>query len=127
MGISDYRYRSYIVVTEQAGLKRNGVQDFVTLRATALIITLFSFYMTYFFIATPVVTFEIWKDLFSSIFMKVFTFITLVAIMYHVRIGLWQVLTDYVKGPGLRATLQYVLNIIAFVYVAVGLFVLWGV
>ncbi|GAC14291.1 succinate dehydrogenase, hydrophobic membrane anchor protein [Aliiglaciecola lipolytica] len=115
------------MVTEQASLKRNGVQDFVTLRATALIITLFSFYMAYFFIATPVITYDVWVSLFSGIFMKVFTFITLVAIMYHVKIGLWQVLTDYVKAPGLRATIQYVLNIIAFVYVVVGLFVLWGV
>jgi succinate dehydrogenase / fumarate reductase membrane anchor subunit len=47
--------------------------------------------------------------------------------MIHVRIGLWQVLTDYVKASGLRAIIQYVLNIIAFGYVAVGLFVLWGV
>lgn len=127
MDTGNYRYRSHIVVTEQASLKRNGVQDFVTLRATALIITLFSFYMAYFFIATPVITYDVWVSLFSGIFMKVFTFITLVAIMYHVKIGLWQVLTDYVKAPGLRATIQYVLNIIAFVYVVVGLFVLWGV
>ncbi|WJG10964.1 succinate dehydrogenase, hydrophobic membrane anchor protein [Aliiglaciecola sp. LCG003] len=115
------------MVTNQASLKRNGVQDFVTLRATALLITLFSFYMMYFFISTPTVTFEVWQDLFSGMFMKVFTLATLIAVMFHVRIGLWQILTDYVKAPGLRATLQYVLNIIAFVYVAVGLFVLWGV
>ena len=47
--------------------------------------------------------------------------------MLHVRIGLWQVLTDYIKPTGLRAGIQYVLNLIAFAYVAVGLFVLWGV
>ncbi|MEC8491151.1 MAG: succinate dehydrogenase, hydrophobic membrane anchor protein, partial [Pseudomonadota bacterium] len=56
-----------------------------------------------------------------------FTLAALVAVMIHVRIGLWQVLTDYVKSAGLRAGLQYILNIIAFGYVAVGLFVLWGV
>jgi succinate dehydrogenase / fumarate reductase membrane anchor subunit len=59
--------------------------------------------------------------------MKVFTLAALVSVMIHVRIGLWQVLTDYVKPTGLRAIIQYVLNIIAFVYVAAGLFVLWGV
>lgn len=115
------------MVTNQASLKRNGVQDFVTLRATAAIITLFSFYMGWFFICTPDVTYEIWRDLFSGMFMKVFTLATLIAIMFHVRIGLWQVLTDYVKSTGLRMVLQYVLNIMAFVYAAVGLFVLWGV
>jgi succinate dehydrogenase / fumarate reductase membrane anchor subunit len=115
------------MVTNQASLKRDGVQDYVTLRATALIITLFSFYMCWFFISTPTITFEIWRELFSGIAMKVFTAATLIAIMMHVRIGLWQVLTDYVKPAGLRASLQFLLNIIAFIYAAVGLFVLWGV
>lgn len=115
------------MVTNQASLKRDGVQDYVTLRATALIITLFSLYMTWFFVTTPAVTFEVWRDLFSGLAMKVFTAATLISIMMHVRIGLWQVLTDYVKPAGLRATLQYLLNIVAFVYAAIGLFVLWGV
>lgn len=112
------------MVTNQASLKRNGVQDYVSLRATALIILSYSVFMAWFFIATPTVTFEIWTGLFSSLAMKVFTFATLVSIMIHVRIGLWQVLTDYVKGAGLRTSIQYVLNLIAFAYVLVGLFVL---
>lgn len=115
------------MVTNQASLKRDGVQDYVTIRASALIITLFSVYMCWFFVVTPEITFQIWQGLFSGMFMKVFTLLTLVAIMFHVRIGLWQVLTDYVKAPALRATIQYVVNIMAVIYVAVGLFVLWGV
>ncbi|TDF42006.1 succinate dehydrogenase, hydrophobic membrane anchor protein [Alteromonadaceae bacterium M269] len=115
------------MVTNQAGLKRNGVQDFVTLRATAFIMTAFSLYMAWFFISTPTVTFEIWQGLFASTGMKVFTAAALVSIMFHVQIGLWQVLTDYIKPVRLRAVMQYVLNIIAFAYMAYGLFVLWGV
>ena len=115
------------MVTNQASLKRDGVQDFVTIRATALIMTAFSLFMLWFFVTTPEITFDVWQGLFSSIAMKVFTFATLVSIMLHVRIGLWQVLTDYVKAANVRALLQFVLNLIAFVYVAVGLFVLWGV
>lgn len=115
------------MVTNQASIKRNGIQDYVSIRATAAIILAFSIYMLYFFIATPVITYDVWKSLFGSIFMQAFTLITLIAIMIHVRIGLWQVLTDYVKPHRLRMILQYVLNIIAVAYVAVGLFVLWGV
>jgi succinate dehydrogenase / fumarate reductase membrane anchor subunit len=115
------------MVDTQATLKRNGIQDYVSIRATALIMTAFTFYMLWYFISTPVVTFESWHALFANLGMKVFTFATLVSIMVHVRIGLWQVLTDYVKGAVLRASIQFILNLIAFVYVAVGLFVLWGV
>jgi len=115
------------MVTNQASLKRNGVQDFVTIRTTALIMTAFTLYMCWYFIFTPVITFAGWQSLFSHLAMKVFTFATLISIMLHVRIGLWQVLTDYVKAAVLRAAIQFILNLIAFVYVAVGLFVLWGV
>ncbi|MBE1287207.1 MAG: succinate dehydrogenase, hydrophobic membrane anchor protein [Alteromonadaceae bacterium] len=115
------------MVTNQATIKRDGVQDWVSLRATAFIIMLFSFYIGWFFITTDKVTYDVWQGFFGSLTTKVFTLAALVSVMLHVRIGLWQVLTDYIKPAGLRAGLQYVLNIIAFVYVAVGLFVLWGV
>jgi succinate dehydrogenase / fumarate reductase membrane anchor subunit len=115
------------MVTNEVSMKRNGIQDYVSLRATAAVLTAFTFYMTYFFLATPVITFEVWQGLFANIYMKAFTLATLISIMIHVRIGLWQVLTDYIKPTGLRIGLQYVLNLIAFAYVAIGLFVLWGV
>ncbi len=115
------------MVTQQASLRRNGIQDYVSIRATAIVMTAFSLFMAWFFISTPEVTFEIWQGLFSNIAMKIFTFVTLTSIMFHVRVGLWQVLTDYVKAPGLRASFEFILNLIAFLYVVVGLFVLWGV
>ena len=115
------------MVLNQATLKRDGVQDFVSLRTTALIISAYAIFIIGYFLAMPEVTYEAWTGLFSNLAMKGATLITLVCIMVHTRIGLWQVLTDYVKSAGLRAGLQYILNIIAFGYVAVGLFVLWGV
>jgi succinate dehydrogenase / fumarate reductase membrane anchor subunit len=115
------------MVTGQASLKRDGVQDYVTTRTTALIMTAFSLFMGWYFISTPAITYVMWNDLFSGLAMKVFTFVTLVSIMFHIRIGMWQVLTDYVKAPGLRAFIQFVINLTAFVYVVIGLFVLWGV
>ena len=115
------------MVTNQASLKRNGVQDYLSLRTTAAIIAAFFLYMAWFFITTPQITYEVWHNLFAGLGMKVFTLAALVSIMIHVRIGLWQVLTDYVKAAALRATIQFLLNLLAFAYVAVGLFVLWGV
>ncbi|MFC3120626.1 succinate dehydrogenase, hydrophobic membrane anchor protein [Agaribacter flavus] len=115
------------MVTNQAGIKRNGIQDYVTLRASAAIIFAFTIYMLYVFCSHPLDTYAQWQEVFASVYMKAFTLATLVAILLHVRIGMWQVLTDYVKAPRLRMVLQYVLNLIAFAYVAVGLFVLWGV
>ncbi|MGQ8363920.1 succinate dehydrogenase, hydrophobic membrane anchor protein [Glaciecola sp. 1036] len=115
------------MVTNQASIKRNGIQDFVTLRATAAIILAFTLYMVYVFVSTEEMTYLVWKGVFSSVSVKAFTLAALVSVMLHVRVGLWQVLTDYVKAHKLRMVLQYILNLIAFAYVAIGLFVLWGV
>lgn len=116
-----------VMVLNQASLKRDGVQDYVSLRATAVILTLYTLFILGFFLVTPEVTYDVWKALFSSLLMKAFTLLTLVCIAVHTKIGLWQVLTDYVKNAALRGVLQFLLYTLAFGYVAVGLFVLWGV
>lgn len=115
------------MVINQASLKRDGVQDYVSLRTTALVITAYVVFMMFFFLTTPVVDFEAWTGLFSNIAVKVFTFITLLCIWVHTRIGLWQVLTDYVKNSSARSVLSFILNIIGLAYVVTGIFVLWGV
>ncbi len=115
------------MVLNQASLKRDGVQDFVSLRATALIIGAYALFIIGYFLTTETVTYEAWQALFGNLFVKIFTLTALVCTMIHTRIGLWQVLTDYIKCAKLRATLGFLLNLMAFVYVVVGLFVLWGV
>ncbi len=115
------------MVINQASLKRNGVQDYVSLRTTALIMTAYTFFILYIFLSTPVMTYEAWSGLFANIGMKIFTFITLLCIWVHTRIGLWQVLTDYVKCATLRSVLSFVLNTMGLAYVVAGLFILWGV
>lgn len=115
------------MVVNQATLKRDGVQDFVSLRATAIVLASYALFVLGYFLTTPVVTFEAWNGLFSNLAVKVYTLIALVCMMVHTRIGLWQVLTDYVKSSKLRAIFGFFLNLIAFSYVAIGLFVLWSV
>ena len=79
------------MVISQATIKRDGIQDWVSIRATAIIMTVFSLYMAWFYITTDSVSYEVWTSLFSGVGMKVFTLATLVSVMIHVRIGLWQV------------------------------------
>ncbi|WP_440055916.1 succinate dehydrogenase, hydrophobic membrane anchor protein [Pseudoalteromonas sp. T1lg65] len=115
------------MVLNQATLKRDGVQDYVSLRTTALVILAYAIFIVGYLLITPELTYEAWTGLFSNLAVKAATIVTLVCIMVHARIGLWQVLTDYVKNSSLRAVLGFVLNLIALAYVAIGMFVLWGV
>ena len=49
-----------------------------------------------------------WAGIFSQQWMKVLTFVTIVALLYHAWVGVRNVWMDYVKSVGLRLTLQAV-------------------
>lgn len=111
----------------QASVKRNGIQDFISLRATGIILASYSLCIMGFLLTTPDITYDIWKGLFSHPAMKIFTLLALACVSIHARIGLWQVATDYIKNHKARGVLAFFVSIVSFVYVAAGLFVLWGV
>jgi succinate dehydrogenase / fumarate reductase membrane anchor subunit len=115
------------MVSNAAMLGRSGVHDFVLLRTSAIVLALYAVFLVGFVLLTPELTFQVWYGLFSSLSMKIFTFLALIGLLVHCWIGMWQVLTDYVKCASLRAALQFLINLTAFGYVAAGLFILWGV
>lgn len=110
----------------QAAIKRNGIQDFVSLRATGVILTAYALCIMGFFVTADQVTYHIWKEVFSGMGMKIFTMLALCCVSIHARIGMWQVATDYIKNAKARAVLAFFVSVLSFVYVAAGLFVLWG-
>lgn len=116
------------MVIRASALGRNGIQDWLLLRASAILIALYIFYLfvNIFMTSTPL-TYEVWREFFSSSFTKVFTLLALLSILLHAWIGLWQVLTDYVKPTGLRLGLQLIIVVALLVYVLYGAVVVWGV
>ncbi|WP_109420182.1 succinate dehydrogenase, hydrophobic membrane anchor protein, partial [Proteus terrae] len=94
--------------------------------ASAIIIVLYVLYLVG-FIATTEITYEVWRGFFSSSLTKVFTILTLLSILIHAWIGMWQVLTDYIKPLALRLTLQLIIVVALLVYLIYGTIVVWGV
>ncbi|PUV60413.1 succinate dehydrogenase membrane anchor subunit, partial [Cronobacter sakazakii] len=105
----------------------NGVHGFILVRATAIVLTLYIIYMVGFFATSGELTFEAWTGFFSSAFTKVFALLALFSILIHAWIGVWQVLTDYVKPLAVRLILQLVIVVALVVYVIYGFVVVWGV
>lgn len=58
---------------------------------------------------------------------KAFTLLTLLSILVHAWISLWQVLTDYVKPLAVRLVLQLAIVDVLLVYLLYGTIVVWGV
>jgi len=115
------------MVTNAASFGRSGVHDFILIRASAIVLAIYTIFLVGFVACSSPLTYDVWHGLFSALPMKVFTLLALVALLIHAWIGVWQVLTDYVKPLALRGVLQFVVVIAALSYMAAGILIVWGV
>ncbi|GGI84296.1 succinate dehydrogenase hydrophobic membrane anchor subunit [Shewanella hanedai] len=115
------------MVTNAASLGRSGVHDFILIRASAIVLAVYTIFLVGFIACSSPLTYDIWHGLFSALPMKVFTLLALVAVLIHAWVGVWQVLTDYVHHLALRGVLQFVFVVAAFSYMAAGILIVWGV
>lgn len=114
------------MVSNASALGRNGIHDWLLLRAAAMVMTLYVLYILGFIVMSGTLTYDIWRGFFASSFTKVFTLLTLFSILVHGWIGMWQVLTDYIKPLALRMMLQLVIVVALLVYAIYGTVVVWG-
>jgi succinate dehydrogenase / fumarate reductase membrane anchor subunit len=114
------------MVNNDSALGCNGVHDWLLLRASAIVITLYVLYILGFFVTAPDLTYEIWCDFFATSITKVFTLLMLLSILVHAWVGLWQVLTDYIKPLAVRLVLQLAIVVVLLVYLLYGTIVVWG-
>lgn len=116
------------MVTAVTSLGRSGLYDYVIQRASAVVLALYTFFLVGFFISTPEITFEVWQNLYSQLWMRIFSLLALLSVAAHAWIGLWAVLTDYVTerlmGPKALVLRMVILAIYAVVTVA---FIVWGI
>ncbi|CAH0250524.1 succinate dehydrogenase membrane anchor subunit [Erwinia aphidicola] len=114
------------MVSNASALGRNGIHDWLLLRAAAMVMTLYVLYILGFIVMSGTLTYDIWRGFFASSFTKVFTLLTLFSILVHGWIGMWQVLTDYIKPLAMRMMLQLVIVVALLVYAIYGTVVVWG-
>lgn len=82
------------MVSNASALGRNGVHDWLLIRASAIVIMLYVIYRVGFIATAGDITYSFWRGFFAMPLTKVFTLLMLFAILVHAWIGMWQVLTD---------------------------------
>ena len=102
------------------GLTGSGSRDWVVQRISAVVLAVYSLVMLAWFL-THQPTFELWQGFMLSLPMRLFTLLTVLALAGHAWVGMWTVLTDYVKSNGLRFVLQSAMILAVLVYL------FWGV
>ncbi len=84
-----------------------GLRDWLAQRVTAALMALFTLVVLAQVIFTKgPVGYDRWAGIFSSQWMKVLTFIIIIAMLYHVWVGMRDIWMDYIKPVGVRLGLQ---------------------
>jgi len=83
-----------------------GLRDWLAQRVTAIVIALYALVL---FVSAMLVSepgYGGWAALFAATWMKVFTLLALMALIYHAWVGIRDIWMDYVKPVGIRLGLQ---------------------
>jgi len=84
-----------------------GTRDWLAQRITAVLMALFTVIVLarVIFTAGPI-GYDTWSGIFAPQAMKTLTFAVIIALLYHVWVGMRDVFMDYIKPVGIRLALQ---------------------
>ena len=84
-----------------------GLRDWLVQRVTAVLMALFTLIvLAQMIFSSGPIGYDKWAGIFAAQWMKVLTFSVIVALLYHVWVGVRDVLMDYIKPLGIRLALQ---------------------
>ena len=83
-----------------------GLRDWLAQRVTSLLMALFTLAVVVQVLMPGPLDYVRWSAIFAQQWMKVLTFVTAVALLYHVWVGMRDIWMDYIKPVGLRLALD---------------------
>ena len=83
-----------------------GLRDWLSQRATAALMALFTLAVVVQVLLPGEMGYDKWAGIFSQLWMKLLTFVVIVALLVHVWVGMRDILMDYVHAIGARLALQ---------------------
>jgi succinate dehydrogenase / fumarate reductase membrane anchor subunit len=83
-----------------------GLRDWLAQRITAIVMGVYTLILLIVFLSGSNFSYEGWAGLFARQWFKIATFVTFLALFYHVWVGMRDIWMDYIKPVGVRLALQ---------------------
>ena len=116
------------MVTAVTSFGRSGLSDWLIQRASAVALAAYTLFIVIYLLMNPDLTYAQWAELFSHLWVRVFTLLVLLSIVAHGWIGLWVVLTDYVTDRLIGGSALAIRTVAMGTYALVSLtFLVWGI
>ncbi len=115
------------MVKSVLGVHHPGLRDWVIQRVSAVVMTVYTIGLVLFLVMNSRVEFADWHGLFSHWWMKLATLLCVLSLLLHAWVGVWTVLTDYIKPFVLRLILEVLVYLALITFFFATLLILWGV
>ena len=121
------------MVTNITNLSRSGLYDWMIQRLSAIVLAAYTLFIAGYILTTPELDYGQWYELFSQVWVRIFSFLALLSLIAHAWVGLWTIATDYLnsrafgkKSVLIRFPVQLTCFIVLFSYLVWGIQVIWG-
>jgi succinate dehydrogenase / fumarate reductase membrane anchor subunit len=108
-------------------LTGNGLRDWLLQRFSAVILGAYFLVLFGFFFTHSHLTFGMLQTYFSTTWVQVFSLLALLSLFLHAWVGVWTVITDYIKPAALRFSIQALVILTLVIYLFWGVEILWRV
>jgi succinate dehydrogenase / fumarate reductase, membrane anchor subunit len=112
-------------LTSEMSLTGNGLRDWLAQRFSSVVIALYFLVISGFFYFNPQLDYAGLRSFFATTWVQVFTLLALISLFVHAWVGVWTVITDYIKPAVLRLCIQLLVVLSLFVYFFWGVAILW--
>jgi succinate dehydrogenase / fumarate reductase membrane anchor subunit len=115
------------MVKSVLGVNHQGLLEWAGQRLSAIIMAVYIIGLIAFMMGHAPLDYYQWHDLFATTSIKIATLIFVLSVLYHAWIGMWTILTDYVKPWVFNLVLQTVilLSLVSCFFYAI--LILWGI
>lgn len=115
------------MVKSVLGVNHRGLTDWLIQRVSAILLAIYIVGLSTYIIMHPDINYAEWHSLFAQTWMKIATILLLLALLFHAWVGVWTVLTDYVKHYVLNIVIQIIVVLALIAFFFIGLQIVWGV
>lgn len=114
------------MVLMATGLGRTGLQDWLIQRVTAVVLLVYIVWLSILVLQHQPMTQAAWQTLFQGEYLRCGTVCALISLCLHAWVGMWTVLTDYIKPLCLRLPLQLLVIASLLGEILWCIHILWG-
>ncbi|MDB6097128.1 MAG: sdhD [Francisellaceae bacterium] len=108
-------------------LNNRGLKYWVIQRLSALFLLVYTLYFVFYFFHYSPVHYNTWHHLFTLPLIRYGNILILIGMLWHAWIGLWTIISDYIKFPKLRLLSQFLVGLALIYYLFWGLEVVGNV